>query len=318
MAKSLAWFKNHPWSITLAQTSLIVLGFGLLVLSLIKNLNTLQNYRWSIRPELALLGLILLLSGLTLLPLMYQRILKGFGFTFNYLQVYEGFFIVHLSKYIPGSVWVVPGRAVSFQQLGVDVMTTSASFLLELFVLLFSGVLVFLPYFFYTHLMTFNPLVFIILTLGLLVTLILLPTDPSKHLISWGLRKFGYRPDNLNISPKVIVSVLVIDVIYWLIIGSGFFLLSASLYSPLSWKMVFALIAVFSMSWVAGVVTFLTPSGLGVREGVMALLLTPFMPAPFPAIIALAARLWWIIGDLLIFGSALLLKSRRKPHQSDK
>ena len=152
MARSVAWFKNHPWTITLAQTSLIVLGFGLLVLSLIKNLNTLQSYPWSIRPELALLGLILLLSGLTLLPLMYQRILKGFGFTFNYRQVYEGFFIVHLSKYIPGSVWVVPGRAVSFQQLGVDVMTTGASFLLELFVLLFSGVLVFLPYFFYTRL----------------------------------------------------------------------------------------------------------------------------------------------------------------------
>ena len=44
----------------------------------------------------------------------------------------------------------------------------------------------------------------------------------------------------------------------------------------------------------------------------MVLLLAPFMPAPFPAIIALAARLWWTLGDLITFGMAVVLKYRRQ------
>ena len=72
--------------------------------------------------------------------------------------------------------------------------------------------------------------------------------------------------------------------------GSGFFLLCAGFY-PVSWHNMLPFAGIFSLSWVIGFLAFITPSGLGVREGAMALLLAPFIPAPFPAIIALAAAL---------------------------
>ncbi|MBK7199000.1 DUF2079 domain-containing protein [Candidatus Amarolinea dominans] len=47
-----------------------------------------------------------------------------------------------------------------------------------------------------------------------------------------------------------------------------------------------------------GYLSLLTPSGLGVREGVLVLLLQGLFSAPLPAIIAIVARLWMIIGEI--------------------
>ena len=309
--KTLAWFKRHPWLIALLQFSLIALAFGLLVQSLVQNWAVLSNYPWSVLPGRALLGQILLVAGMSLLPAVYRRILAGFGSPFGYLQVFEGFFIAHLTKYLPGGIWVVPGRAVVFQKMGVNVMTTTLGYLLEHFVLLFAGVLVFLPYLFYTTATQIDPLVWVGTALALLAVFLFLGTKPANRLLSLGLKKLGYRLDNLSISLRVILPILLIDLLHWLIVGSGFFMLASSLY-PIPRQAWLAMAGVFSISWVIGFIAFLTPSGLGVREGVMALLLAPFMPAPFPAIIALAARLWWTLGDLITFGMAVLLRSMRK------
>ena len=311
MHKITAWFKRHPWLIAVLQIGLVALAFGLLVQNLLENWNTLRSYPWSIRPGLVLPGLLLLVAGLCILPGVYRRILDGFGYPFRYPQVFEGFFIAHLSKYLPGGIWVVPGRAVVFQQMGVNVVTTSLGYLLEHFVLILAGVLVFLPYLFFASATHLDPTLLVIAAAALLGIFVFLSSRSANRLLSWGLKKLGYQPDNLNISMRVIAPILLIDILHWLVVGSGFFLLCASFY-PLSWRNLLPFAGVFSLSWVAGFVAFITPSGLGVREGAMVLLLAPFLPAPFPAIIALAARLWWTLGDLITFGMAVVLKSRRK------
>ena len=65
--------------------------------------------------------------------------------------------------------------------------------------------------------------------------------------------------------------------------------------------------AAFSMSWVLGFLAFLVPSGFGVREGAISILLTPLLPAPLPVLVALLARLWWTLADLFSVTIALLL-----------
>lgn len=313
MHKISAWFRRHPWLTAALQVGLVLLAFALLVQNLLENWNTLQSYPWSIRPGLALQGLLLLVAGLCILPAGYRRILEGFGYPFRYLQVFEGFFIAHLSKYLPGGIWVVPGRAVVFQHMGVNVVTTSLGYLLEHFTLILTGLLVFLPYLFYASTTQLDPVLLVAAAAGLLGIFLFLSSRSANRLLNWGLKKMGYQPDNLNISMRVILPILLIDILHWLVVGSGFFLLCTSFY-PLPGGNILPFVGIFSLSWVIGFLAFITPSGLGVREGAMVLLLSPFMPAPFPAIIALAARLWWTLGDLLTFGMAVVIKSRRKAH----
>lgn len=58
-------------------------------------------------------------------------------------------------------------------------------------------------------------------------------------------------------------------------------------------------ISAFCLSWIIGFLSFLTPAGLGVREGALAFLLQPSFPLFAAAALALLSRVWWILGDVL-------------------
>src|SRR5258706_434018 len=63
-----------------------------------------------------------------------------------------------------------------------------------------------------------------------------------------------------------------------------------------------------AVSWNAGVVAFFLPAGLGVREaGLVVLMGAAFAPG-FPPTLALAARLWILVGDLAPFAIAGALR----------
>jgi uncharacterized membrane protein YbhN (UPF0104 family) len=51
---------------------------------------------------------------------------------------------------------------------------------------------------------------------------------------------------------------------------------------------------------------------LGVREGVLAALLFPIMPPPVAAVVAIMARLWMVVAEVLGAGGSLVVWRRRK------
>ena len=59
--------------------------------------------------------------------------------------------------------------------------------------------------------------------------------------------------------------------------------------------------AVFAVSWLIGFTVILVPGGLGVREGVLALLLTPCLGEDLSAVVAVMARVVWWMATATIF-----------------
>ena len=51
-------------------------------------------------------------------------------------------------------------------------------------------------------------------------------------------------------------------------------------------------------AWLAGFFSFVTLSGLGVREGILSYFLSTIIPTPQALAVALVARLWTIIAEL--------------------
>ncbi|NPV09982.1 MAG: hypothetical protein HPY83_18715, partial [Anaerolineae bacterium] len=85
---------------------------------------------------------------------------------------------------------------------------------------------------------------------------------------------------------------------YWLWVGATFWALGRGLGAqPGS---LFAWASAFSASYVAGYLSLLTPSGLGVREGVLALLLAGVAGHGMAGIAALGGRLWLSLAELLM------------------
>ena len=89
--------------------------------------------------------------------------------------------------------------------------------------------------------------------------------------------------------------------VVWLAMGLSFAALARAL-TPYPLDVVPYLVASWAAAYVIGYLSLLTPSGLGVREGILALLLTEVFAAPLPTVIAIVARLWMVLAELLAPG----------------
>lgn len=70
------------------------------------------------------------------------------------------------------------------------------------------------------------------------------------------------------------------------------------------------LCALYSLSWVVGFIALVTPSGLGVRELVFAMLASKY-PPDLVVYVAVVARVWMLAADILIGATHVLWKSYR-------
>ena len=62
------------------------------------------------------------------------------------------------------------------------------------------------------------------------------------------------------------------------------------------------LTAALAVSFVAGFVTPFAPAGIGVREGMLTIHLSPFVPSPLGVFLALSSRIWFTLSEILVIG----------------
>jgi glycosyltransferase 2 family protein len=103
--------------------------------------------------------------------------------------------------------------------------------------------------------------------------------------------------------------LLVLSVLSWVLYGGAFALFVHSVVG-VGATAVLPLAGVNALSFLVGYLVFLTPAGLGAREGMMAVLLRPFAPAAIAAVVAVLSRLWTVAAELL--GVVIVLAVRRR------
>ena len=101
-------------------------------------------------------------------------------------------------------------------------------------------------------------------------------------------------------------NVLAVHSLLWICQGLAFFLFVQSLV-PVRWTQVGVLSACFAFAWIVGFLSFLTPGGLGVREGLLGLLLANYMPTPQAMLVALLCRVWMLSAEIVLAGVAFVL-----------
>ncbi len=93
------------------------------------------------------------------------------------------------------------------------------------------------------------------------------------------------------------LGLLGLSAIGWIGYGVAYHLFIWSI-AEVPWELFPQMVGVNCLSFVLGYVSLL-PGGLGVREVAMTELLNPYLPAGVGAVLALAARLWTIVTELL-------------------
>ena len=104
---------------------------------------------------------------------------------------------------------------------------------------------------------------------------------------------------------RVVLPALGAYVLNYLVIGLGLWLVARAAGLPAALDLWVAT-AAFALSWLLGFLAPGAPAGLGVREGIMALLLTGIVPDADALAFVLLARVVTLAGDAIIYAASLL------------
>lgn len=249
-------------------------------------------------------------ASLTTYALLWRANLRQFGAIISALTAARIWFFSQLVRYVPGNVWHLFGRAYLAREAGVPLQPLAVSLGLELFQTITAALLLAvlaLPFW------NMPPvaLPFLLLVVPLLLAYFWTPLlNVPVGILA---RRSGYTGDALHLRRIDLLSLLPGYCLCWILYGCGVYLLATAIY-PLPLMALPGIAASFAIAWVVGFLSFVTPSGLGVREGVLSFLLAALMPAPEAVLVAILARLWLTLAELLVVVAAWLLQYRfRQP-----
>lgn len=229
--------------------------------------------------------------------IIWHRILEGFSYKISFRESCYLWAISEVKRYIPGKIWLVLGRAVMFNKHGVEKKDIGKGLLIEVELFLLGSFIISLlaiPFFFPQ-----TAIVYLFLS-GLAVASIIAAfcfNRPVMHRIPIKLQRFShiiFPP----FGPGENVKLILISSVGLIFFGLGnYFVISAAfLLDP---QLIFQLIGFFVLAFLAGFLSVITPSGLGVREGAMLYGLLQVTTAGLAAFGALFSRLMLIVSELL-------------------
>lgn len=262
-------------------------------------------------------GLFLAASWATEIKI-WQRILHLVGGELSYGVAVQIWFLSAITRYIPGNIWQPLSMTMRCQREGIRPESTIASVLLfQMVILTAAGPVAALYFGWSSNYGAFsNALagwtVWLIVIILLPVLLFIAKPKWFFTLVNWGLQKIGRAPLNLAISSWQLIVLIAIAIFHWGLWGCSFAALTLGLNPyPVSEMLTLMphLIASFAIAYTIGFVSFITPSGFGVREGAFVLLLAPFMGRGAATVAAIAMRLWSTVGEVL-FALICLLSER--------
>ena len=231
------------------------------------------------------------------------------------------FHLANITRYLPGRIWGVVRILSLSQRFGLSKTAVGGSLTLHVGIeTAFGGIiamsLLFSPQLrrtavqFVMKKVSGHTLMFMLLLVGFMVGLLVLMLSISaqaRHVLST-LQQTSV-PLFCNPFLKKWWGILAGHVLLWLCLGCAFFLFVRSL-TPVPWRDAGLLIACYAFAWLCGFLSFLTPGGLGVRESLLTLLLSLYIPPSQAALVALLCRVWMLSAELVLAGVALLLNKR--------
>jgi len=240
---------------------------------------------------------------------IWHLMLRNLGYTIPFHTSCFLWSFSELKRYIPGNIWSFLGRAVLFSEAGVKKKDIATSLVIEAEIFVIGTAIVSLlslPFFahYFFHWLTIAQSNLIVLLVGVL-TLIYLYNHKVVNLFSGKMGQW-FRLLLPPYRPRETFTLVSLSVVAVFLFGLGYFFIISAL-SPLQPQLVLQFIGLFVFSFLAGYVSFLTPAGFGVREGILIIALSKFFSASLAGLLALFVRIILIIIELVFVGLTFFL-----------
>jgi glycosyltransferase 2 family protein len=290
------------------------IGLPLVILAIFsysvqRNWNQLTAYKFDWNPWLLALSFLGFFLQELSYGLIWRKVLMRLGAQLDLRAALRIYLASEFVRYIPGNVWHVLTRIIWVGKYGVSRSVALASMTVELITKLAAGVLIFaLSLLFWSDIGAVQKLVHgtpIVVGLGVALILgLLIGLHPRvlNGLLNGALRVLKRDPVVLTLRYGDILLVTFYWLVSWSIAGIAFYVLLLSLLPTVPVSILPICIGIYAIAWDIGFVSFITPSGLGFREGAIVgifALAVPFLPTTVAGILALLSRLVSTIAELI-------------------
>jgi len=287
----------------LVQWVVIALVVGFWAWFVARNGAALAAYPWQVDPAALLLAAGASALYFLGLALGWTLLLRRMGEPMPWVQGARIWFSSTFMRYVPGNVWHVVGRVVLGGAADASKTRVLVSATVEQVLTVLAAVIVFafsLPFWPGT---VNQPeaaalptgtwwLLLALVPLGLVV----LHPAVLGRMLNLALRLVRRPPLDLGLRYLDILLLLAWYTATTVFSGLSLCLVVAGL-TPLPWAHWPLVAGVAAGAWAIGYLSFLTPTGLGVREGVMVALLALIVPLPVATVASLLARLVSSLGE---------------------
>ena len=253
---------------------------------------------WRVSPAYLVASLGVVLSTYALLVESWRRMLAGWGPLLGWGESARVWVLSSMGKYLPGKVWAIAGMALLAQRRGVPPWAATASAILLQVVSIGTGAAIVgatgSAVLEATHPGS-RALLFLLFGLSAAGLLAVLSPTVAGRLIGFVTRGAGER---VSPAPSAVIFGVVANTLAWLLYGVSLWLLARGLLPDAGLGLVDA-IGAFAASYIAGLLFLLAPGGLGVRESVMVLMLSPGVGLANALALAAVSRIGMTVADLL-------------------
>jgi uncharacterized membrane protein YbhN (UPF0104 family) len=295
------------------QAALLIISLVAIAFLLRSQWGELRAVRWRLDPLLFAAASALLLLTWTLEIEIWRRLLAFLDRTLPFWATIRMWFLSAVVRYVPGNVWQPISLTAYAARRGVRPEATLTGIVFYQAVTLLGTVPFAILYLYGMNQPDHQPSALpagigsaapaLIVLLVLSLVLLLMRPQWLVILLNWSLARIGRPPIAAHLDGYRFAGLTAAMAFDWLLWGATFALVTFSLNESATaeWqRLLFPLIIAYPLAYVAGFLSFITPSGFGVREGALYLLLAPTMDGAVVAVSALAMRVLALIGELLI------------------
>ncbi|MEP6857974.1 MAG: lysylphosphatidylglycerol synthase domain-containing protein [Gemmatimonadales bacterium] len=239
----------------------------------------------------------------------WRRVLGAWDSHLPFRQAARIWFLSNLGKYVPGNIWSLTAMGVMAKKRGLSALAASGSSVIMQMVSLATGAAIVMV----TSAKLLGQPLLVGAAVVVLVVVLLSAPKFLPPLAVWVGGLIGRDIAPPSVPATSIWTAALASTLSWLFYGLAFQLFVRGLLGTAPGE-ISSYIAVYTAAYILGFISPIAPAGLGVREFTLAAFMTQLGLAneADAALVAIAARLWLTIVELVPSGLYIAASAKRK------
>lgn len=296
----------------LLRSGLLIVALALIALAIVDQWDQLVDGVQRLDAQSLGLAFVAVLAGLVAAMLGWRALLAGLGSPLPVGAAARIYLLSQLGKYIPGSLWPVLAQVELGRDYKVPRARSGIAAVAVLVVSLAVGTAVAMAGLAVASAEALREYWWV--TLAAPFGFALLVPAVLQRLLDLAMR-LSRRGDgqSVKVSGSALLQAVGWLLAMWICFGVHIWLLAKGLGAQHDHLLLLSL-GGYALAWIVGFLVVIAPAGIGVREGVLLLLLAPVIGRPETLALALVSRMLMLAGDLLT--SAVAVLASRGDHQA--